>query len=60
MHCRAAGSVVGMKIDITATRYGYIKQLDMLWERKHLGESITPTIGALIDPRILDVGAGIG
>jgi hypothetical protein len=49
-----------MKIDITATRYGYIKQFDMLWERKHLGESITPTIGALIDPRILDVGAGIG
>ncbi len=49
-----------MKIDLTATRYDRIKQLDTLWERKYLGETVAPMIGTLKNPKILDEGAGIG
>ncbi|MCJ7513846.1 MAG: class I SAM-dependent methyltransferase [Anaerolineales bacterium] len=46
--------------DLTAQRYDSIKQFDWDWERRFLGEPLQAITGELLDPLILDVGAGTG
>ncbi len=46
--------------NLTAHRYDSIKQFDWDWERRFLGEPLQAITGELVDPLILDVGAGTG
>jgi ubiquinone/menaquinone biosynthesis C-methylase UbiE len=46
--------------DLTANRYDRIKSFDFDWEQRFLGDPIHAATAALLDARILDVGAGTG
>jgi len=46
--------------DLTAHRYDGIKNFDWEWESRFLGEPLRAITGDLLDPLILDVGAGTG
>ena len=46
--------------DLTAHRYDSIKRFDWEWESRFLGEPLQALTGELLDPLILDVGAGTG
>lgn len=46
--------------DLTAQRYDSIKHFDWEWEGRFLGEPLQAITGELLDPLILDVGAGTG
>lgn len=46
--------------NLTAPRYDSIKRFDWEWESRFLGEPLLAITGELLDPLILDVGAGTG
>lgn len=46
--------------DLTSPQYNRIKQFDLDWERRFLGEPVAQVLGGLDGSRLLDVGAGTG